>query len=494
VISYGLLMADPAKLQPIRLSEVLSALSYGLDLTEGQPQGHALRTCLIGMRLAEELRLDSGTRAALYYALILKDAGGSSDSTHVAGLFGSDDHVVKYRLKLGDWSGFAAPALCGLRSAGIGQPVVSRVRRIVTVARWGREGARDLARLRCERGAAIVHRLGFPPASVEAIRSIDERWDGRGHPDGLRGDQIPLLARIAGLAQMVDVYLMFRGVDDAMKVARERRGRQFDPDLVDVLIGWRGDTAWWERMRTPRVMPLAVAAEPADHVRRIDESGLDDVAGAFAQIIDAKTPFTFQHSSRVAAYAQGAAGELGLDGAMGRRLGRAGLLHDIGILGVSNRILEKPCALIAGEWRAVRRHPVYTWEILSKAEVFSEFARMAALHHERMDGSGYPWHLGGSEIDLPAGILAVASAYDAMTSWRPYCASVPPDTAVFLLEEESGRGFAAAAVAGLSRYLQRCGHTAPSIDLDAESDETDRLTSPPRLRLVPRGPIQQERF
>lgn len=482
--------------QLVSLSEVLSALSYALDLTEGQPEGHTVRTCLIGMRFADELNLDSEVRSALYYALILKDAGCSSNSAHVAAIFGSDDHPVKWRLKVTNWSRFLDAALYGIRSAAIGQSAASRLRYILKIARAGQDGARELVRIRCERGAEIVRGLGFPAATSEAIRCLDEHWDGRGHPEGRRGEEIPLLARIAGLAQTVDAFLMFRGVDAAMAVARKRRRQWFDPDLVDALLSWRDDRAWWDGLQTPGAVRLAVAAEPADRVRQVDEAGLDEVAEAFAGIIDAKTPFTFRHSARVAAYARGIAEELGLDDAADRRLLRAGLLHDIGKLGVSNRILEKQASLTKGEWATVKRHPVWTWEILSWVKVFSEFAWMAALHHERLDGSGYPWSLGAAELDLQASILAVADAYDAMTSWRPYAAAVPPDTAVFLLEKESGTRFDAVAVAGLGRYLQRHGYPAPSLDFDAEPNTAGVPTPPPHLRPaapLPGTPIEQER-
>lgn len=441
----------------VNLSEVLSALSHAMDLTEGQPEGHSIRTCLIGMRLGEEMGLDADTRSALYYALLLKDAGCSSNSARVAAIFGSDDQPVKWRLKITDWSRFSHAALFGIRSAGMGRSVAAKVRHVALIARGGMAGARELVRIRCERGAEIVRGLGFPPATAEAVHALDEHWDGRGYPDGLRGREIPLLARIVGLAQTVDVFLMYRGVETAIDIARRRRGTWFDPELVDALLTWRGDAHWWEGLRTPLAARLVVAAEPADRVRQVGDAGLTDVAEAFAEIIDAKTPFTYRHSARVAAYARGIAEELGMDDAARLRLHQAGLLHDIGKLGISNRILEKPGTLTADEWTVVRQHPIHTWEILSQVRVFREFAWMSALHHERLDGSGYPWQLDAAQLDLPARILAAADAYEAMTSWRPYAAPLPADTAIFLLDKESGVRLDADAVTGLRRYLERTG-------------------------------------
>jgi putative nucleotidyltransferase with HDIG domain len=467
----------------VSLSGVLSALSCALDLTEGQPEGHAVRSCLIGMRIGEALRLDPETRSALYYALILKDAGCSSNAAQVAALFGSDDQAVKSRMKLADWSRGAGAALHGVRSAAIGRPLLARLRHLVRLAGAGTRGVRELVRIRCQRGAEIVRDLGLPPATAEAIRALDEHWDGRGHPAGLRGREIPLLARIVGLAQTTDVFLTSRGPDAALRMVRERRGTWFDPDLADVVLSWQDDRAWWDGLCTPEAMRLVVAAEPADYVRQVDEAGLDGVADVFADIIDAKTPFTYQHSARVAGYARDIADELGMDPAARRQFYRAGLLHDIGKLGVSNRILEKPGPLTPDEWKAVRQHPVHTWEILDQTDAFREFAWTAALHHERLDGSGYPWRLDGPRLDLAARILAVADAYEAMTSWRPYCAPLPPDTALFLLEREGGARLDADAVAALHRCLARRGDAGSGDDLDAEGDGTGPLSAP-----APTGP------
>jgi len=475
----SLQMMEPGMPVPlVSLSEVLSTLSHALDLAEGLPKGHSVRSCLIGMRLAEELRLDSDTRSALYYALILKDAGCSSNASRVGALFGSDDHLVKWRFKMIDWSRFSNAAVCAIRSAAIGRPIPARLYHIMKIAQAGTEGARKLVSIRCERGAEIVRRLGFSDATAEAVHALDEHWDGRGYPDGLRGREIPLLARIAGLAQTVDVFLMHRGLDAAMGVARRRRGVWFDPDLVDVLLSWWRDQRWWNGLRTPDAVRQVITAEPADRVRQVDGGELDRIAETFAEIIDARTPFTYRHSSRVAAYARGTTEELGMDTAIRLRLHRAGLLHDIGKLAISNRLLEKAGPLTPAEWTAVKRHPIFAWEILSQVPAFSELARTAALHHERLDGSGYPWSLDARELDLPAGILAVADAYEAMTSWRPYCAPVPSDTAIFLLDKERGTRFDAEAVAGLLRYLERSGSAGGSDESFSGHDPAGSLITP----------------
>ncbi|HUQ41809.1 MAG TPA: HD domain-containing phosphohydrolase, partial [Candidatus Limnocylindrales bacterium] len=212
----------------IRLSEVLAALSRALDLTEGQALGHSVRTCVIGMRIAEEIGLDEPTRTALYYGLLLKDAGCSSNAAKMSALFGADDRYVKPRMKLVDWHKRVRLAVHTAFTAGHGQSPVKRLSYFLGIAR-APGLTREIIQIRCDRGAEIALGLGFPTATAELIRSLDEHWNGQGYPQGLRGNEIPLLARIANLAQVVDVYVREQGITAAIGVARDRSGRWFDP-------------------------------------------------------------------------------------------------------------------------------------------------------------------------------------------------------------------------------------------------------------------------
>ncbi len=441
----------------VSLSDVLASLSYALDLTEGQTAGHAIRSCLVAMRLAGAVGLDAETRSALHYAVLLKDTGGSSNAERMAALFGSDDHIVKRRLRALNWPRKTDAVISGIRSAGIGRPLPERVRHMSRIALTGSRNTRELVQLRAQRGAEIARRLELPEATAQAIHALDEHWDGRGHPEGLVGEAIPLLARIVGLAQTVEVIVTDRGVPSALQTIRALSGTWFDPALVETLAGWGEDDEWWTRAWSDEAREMVRDTEPAEAVRRVDESQLDRVAESFAEIVDAKTAFTSGHSSRVAAYARGIAEMLGMDADAQRRLYRAGLLHDIGKLAVSNRILEKPGPLNANERQAIVEHATRTWELLSRVDAFREVARLAALHHERLDGSGYPWRLTRPQLSAEARALAVADTFEAMTSWRPYCAEVPPDTAIFLLKREADERFDADAIAALERRVIDAG-------------------------------------
>lgn len=436
------------------LSELLSALSRALDLTEGQPPGHTLRTCFIGMRLAEETGLDEDRRTALYYALLLKDAGCSSNAARMASLFGSADQVVKYRMKFPDWHHRLGLAVATARNVATEGRIRDRVRHFLQIART-ENMTRDLIQLRCDRGADIVRSLGFPDDCAETVRALDEHWCGLGYPKGLAGEEIPLPARIANLAQTLEIFHAVAGPRAALRMARERSGTWFDPSLVDRVLAWRDDAAFWAGLASPDIEARVVDAEPGAEARLADAAELDAVCEAFAHIIDAKTPYTYRHSTNVAAFAAGIAAEVGETPAEQQRLRRAGLLHDVGKLGVSSRILDKPAALTPAERAEIERHPVYSWEILSRVGAFRDFAWTAVLHHEKTDGSGYPWRVGGEQLDAPARILGVADIHEALTADRPYRAGMPPATSFTLI---SGMpGLCPAAVAGLEAMLQRRG-------------------------------------
>jgi putative nucleotidyltransferase with HDIG domain len=420
--------------EQISLSEVLSALSYALDLTEGASAGHTLRTCLIGIRIAEEAGVSADHRSALYYAILLKDAGCSSNAGRMASLFGSDDQWVKPRMKLVDWHQRLRLALVTAGTVARDRSLTDKIRQFVAIARSA-DMTRELIRIRCDRGAEIARQLGFPDETADAIRSLDEHWCGLGYARGLAGEGIPLLARIALLAQTVEAFAERGGRRAALRVVRQRSGTWFDPALVRLVEGWARDDRWWEILRSD-VTAAVAAAEPRDRVVQVDEEGFDGVCRAFADIIDAKSPFTYRHSSRVAERARAVAAQLGFHAAEQRRIYRAGLLHDIGKLGVSNAILDKNGPMTPEERALMERHPRFTLEILERVSAFAGFARTAALHHEKLDGSGYPFQLRADDLDLPCRILVVCDIHDALTSDRPYRTGMTEAAARAILESE----------------------------------------------------------
>ncbi|MDE3154575.1 MAG: HD domain-containing protein [Acidobacteriota bacterium] len=429
----------------LRLSTILSALSYALDLTEGHPRGHSARSCLIGMRLAEVLGLPPAERSDLFYALLMKDAGCSSNAARVYQLFGGDDRIAKHALWLRDWRKVREQAAYVLECVEPQGRVIDRLKKLAGLALAGSANRRQVFEVRCDRGADIAHAMGFTPATAAAIRSMDEHWDGGGLPAGLRGEAIPLLARIVGIAQVAEIFGSQGGPDAASRVVRERRGTWFAPELVSAFAEVQRDTALWawfgpEAADRADLDEAVGGVEPQDRVIAGDDARLDAIAAAFAWVIDAKSPYTYQHSERVAEAAVAIGSALGLDGAAVRELRWAALLHDIGKLSVPNRILDKAGTLTADEWEVIRLHPYYTYRILERVPVFGALAFDASAHHERMDGRGYYRNLTADGLSRRARILAVADVFDALAADRPYRKGMPPERVGAILREESGPG------------------------------------------------------
>jgi len=417
--------------QDIALSEVVGSLSYALDITEGQPPGHALRSCMIGMRLAEEIGLSAAERSDLFYALLLKDAGCSANAERMAALFGADDQAAKRTSKLVDWSRPGRSFVWAVRTVAPGGTLAARVGRLKAIRDEG-DVTRSFMEARCDRGAEIARMLYLTEPTAAAIRALDEHWDGRGQPAGLRGEEIPLMARILCLAQTAEVFHAEGGVRAVRRVLRRRRGRWFDPALADALLGVCGDDGFWATLATPDVSEW----EPGELRLTADDARLDRIAEAFARVIDAKSPYTARHSERVAEIAVDIGRVLALPRATLRDLRRGGLLHDIGKLAVSNRILDKPGSLTDEEFEQIKAHPRHSQRILERAACFAALAPLAGAHHEKLDGSGYPYGLAGAELDLPMRVLAVADIYEALTADRPYRGSLAPATALEIIHRD----------------------------------------------------------
>jgi HD-GYP domain-containing protein (c-di-GMP phosphodiesterase class II) len=426
--------------EDIRLSEVISALSHALDVTEGQPAGHAMRSCVIGMRLGEIVGLDPLQRSSLFYALLLKDAGCSSNAAKICALFGADDIELKRDRKLVNHLNPTESLRYVVRNARPEGSPLGRVKQLAAIVRSGAAGSRAITELRCERGAEVARMIELPEDSAQAIRALDEHWDGQGYPDSLAGDGIPLFGRILCLAQTAEVFFAEGGVDAVMEVACERRGTWFDPELVDALLGTRSDTAFWARLGDAVPQAMLDELEPEDRVLVADEDRLDRVAEAFALIVDAKSPYTGRHSEGVARIAVGIGDVMGFRRQELRDLRRAGLLHDIGKLGVSNLILDKPGRLDEREWVLMRRHPELTARILERVTAFRDLADVASSHHERLDGGGYHRGLGAEQLSTAARILAVADVCEALTAERPYRAAMDREQMLAIMRRDADGG------------------------------------------------------
>ncbi len=441
--------AEPA----IHLSELLSALGHALDLTEGQPEGHSVRCCWIGVAVGREMGLGEPELWELYYTLLLKDVGCSSNAARITALYKTDDLTFKRDAKV---MGPRLPDMLGFvlgHTDGDAAPL-ARLRTLISVVPQSPAVATEIIATRCERGADIARRLRFSERVADGIRSLDEHWDGGGRPLGRKGEAIPVYSRIALLAQVVDVFHAFSREAAVAEVSR-RSGTWFDPAIVAKFMDVQAQLGFWETLATPHLERIILTLEPARDTKPLDEDFLDDIAAAFAEVVDSKSPYTSGHSSRVAALTDAIAAELGFSAPRRRWLRRAALLHDIGKLGVSNLILDKPAGLTEVERAAMRRHALYTEKILSRIAAFEELARVAGAHHERLDGKGYPHGHRGDEIAMETRILTTADIFDALTAERPYRKAMSQERALTTMAGEVGTAIDPTCFAALKFALAK---------------------------------------
>jgi putative nucleotidyltransferase with HDIG domain len=439
-------------IREIRLAELLSALCHALDMTEGQPAGHCVRCCWIGMHIGREIGLGQAELWELYYTLLLKDLGCSSNAARICQLYLTDDLSFKHDFKRIDAS--LPQALRFVFShTGLQAGLADRFRALIAVFQGGGQLARELIETRCQRGAEIARQMRFGEAVAQGIQSLDEHWDGGGMPSGLRGPAIPIYARIALIAQVVDVFHTANGADPAWQEVLHRSGTWFDPELVKSFTRVAARTDFWRTLCSENLQEQIFALEPAQSAAIVDDDYLDDIAAAFAQVIDSKSPYTSGHSNRVTLFTDLIAEEMGLPAEKRRWLKRAALLHDIGKLGVSNAILDKPGKLDADEWEAMKSHAALTETILSRIGAFADLARIAGAHHERLDGKGYPRGLRSHEIVLETRIISAADVFDALTADRPYRKAFPVSKALAIMAEDVGKAFDPDCFAALRRAM-----------------------------------------
>jgi HD-GYP domain-containing protein (c-di-GMP phosphodiesterase class II) len=448
--------------QHLKLSELMSALSYALDITEGQPPGHCIRCCWIGMNIGQQIDLPNEQLWELYYVLLLKDLGCSSNASRICELYLTDDLSFKHDFK---WVDGSLPQVLRfvLRHTGSSAGILSRFRALSDIFAHGDEIAQELIQTRCTRGADIARRLRFDEPVALGVHSLDEHWDGHGRPEGLIGQSIPIYSRIALLSQVIDVMNSSSGPDSVVAEVKARAGIWFDPELVDAFVAVAKDPAFWEILNSPHIDQTILALEPGEFEKDLDEDFFDDVAEAFGQVVDAKSPYTSGHSARVGLYTSLLAEDLGINEARQRWLKRGALLHDVGKLGVSNTILDKPGKLTDVEYELVKMHAVYTGRILERVRAFDELARVSAAHHERLDGKGYPLGLTSEFITLETRIITTADIFDAITAERPYRGAMPVEKTLAIMKESVGTAIDPNCFESLNRLLLRHPEFFPNV-------------------------------
>jgi HD-GYP domain-containing protein (c-di-GMP phosphodiesterase class II) len=468
----------------LRLAELASALSLATDLGMGQPLEHGLRTAIVAVRLAGRLGLDQRDLESVYYVSLLRFAGCTAESHLDAELFGDE---IAARTELTRMM-FASPGellVTALRNVRPGEPLVRR----------GAAAAKALPRLRgafnvsavghCEVTEVFARRIGLRHEVVAAVARLYERWDGHGFPGHARGEDVPLAVRVMQVAQDADRQRGLGGVAQAATVVRKRAGSAFDPavaqafaaDADELLAGLDAPSVWDE----------ALAAEPGSGPV-FEGEAIDDVLRIIGEVADLKCPDTLGHSAAVAQLASAAGAEAGLAQDGVRLLHRAGHVHDVGRVAVSAAVWNKQGPLTPDELEQVRLHPYFTERVLARPRLLHELGRLGALHHERLDGSGYPRGVHARELPPTARILAAADAYRRLTEARPHRPAWSPQAAAERLEDEARQGrLDAEAVAAV---LAAAGHEIGPLQAPRPAGLSDREAEV--LRLLARGLVTKQ--
>ncbi len=470
--------------QPIRAAEIVGALSLATDLGTGQPLEHALRTAVLAVRLGERADASAQELADTYYVALLHSSGCTSDGHEAAQLYG-DDILPRAAFALVD-PGYVEEVVGFLRAhVGRGLPDDERAGLVEHVIAHGIPVARQTFAMHCEVAQRFARWLGFSAGTEAALEHVFERWDGLGFPGVARGEAIPLAMRILHVARDISVFLTAAGPDEARGVVQRRAGTAYDPRLAalavehfDELLGELDETRMWEQ---------ALELEPFPKVWMAGER-VDAAFLAIASFTNLKSPWLREHSTSVAELAEAAAWRAGLPAEDVTLLRRAALAHDLGRVGVSNAIWEKPGPLGFGEWERVRLHPHFSERAFAQSPALAPIGLVAGSHHERLDGTGYHRGVKASSLDKAARLLAAADCYTAMREARPYRPALDADAAEAELLREAREGRLDADAADV--VLAAAGHRVAKRPRERPAGLTERELEV--LLVLVRGHSNQE--
>jgi HD-GYP domain-containing protein (c-di-GMP phosphodiesterase class II) len=419
-----------------RLAELVAALSLATDLGLGQPMEHELRACLLALRLGERLGMGSEERHDLFFVALLRWVGCTGHAHEVARWF--DDEIAARGRSMTIELARPADAITeALRHAGEGRPPLARVMTIAALLAAGPRSLESDFQASCEVAQMLTERLGFGDGVRGALWFAFERWDGTGFPRRAAGEAIPRTMRVVQLAQDATAFCRLGGAPAAVDVVRRRSGAAYDPAIADMFCC--DANALLARLDAAPAWEEVIAAEPVPH-RLLHGDAFEEALVVMADFVDLKSPYTAGHSRGVAELASQAGRQMGLSAGEVTALRRAGLVHDLGRTGVPNGIWDKPGPLTGSEWERVRLHPYYTERMLARPESLTSIGAIAALHHERLDGSGYHRASRGPALPRLARVLASADAYQAMREPRRYRPALPVDRAAAELRGQARGG------------------------------------------------------
>jgi HD-GYP domain-containing protein (c-di-GMP phosphodiesterase class II) len=418
-----------------RWSELMAAISLATDIGMAQPLESGLATCLVATGLASRLGLTALERQRAYHVALLQHIGCTAASTQVAAVMG-DELVMRAHASTLDFADRRQMFTFVLGHVGRTNPVLTRPAALARAIVKGDEIGASVVDV-CEAAQMLGRRCGYDERFLSDLGCVLEYWDGNGFPGAVRGDDVPVPARVVQVATLAVAAHRAAGLDGAVELVRTRSGHSLGPaeaaaflaDPAGVLAPVAGRASLWDEV---------IAAEPVPNKSATD-ADVDRTLRAVADFVDLKAPCLANHSAGVAALAADAADLLGLSDDV-TAVRRAGWLHDLGRVGVSASVWNHPGPLTPHQWEQVRLHPYYTDRVLDRTPFLRRLGAIASAHHERVDGTGYFRAARAVQLSMPARILAAADAYHAMTEPRPHRAPFPPAQAAGYLRNEVDAG------------------------------------------------------
>jgi HD-GYP domain-containing protein (c-di-GMP phosphodiesterase class II) len=423
-------------MEALTTGELVAVLALGQDSSFGQPLESQLRSTLLATWLAEAAGLTAQARETVYWAAQLRYLGCTAHAHEVAVMFG-DDIQTRARTAVYDASSPAEVLRDALAHGHPARRGLARPAAIASILAGGRKFAEMNFRSGCEAADALAVRLGLAQPVRDALACTFERWNGKGQPNQVKGERIPLPMRIVHITQDAEALARLGSPEEAVAVIKDRSGHAYDPALVEEFLPRAAEA--FARLTELDPWDAVLGGEPEPR-RILTGEALDQALEVAADFIDLKSPFTAGHSRQVAALAATACEQAGLPPAEVVRARRAALVHDLGRTAVPNSIWDKPAGLTRAEFDRVRLHPALTEQMLRRAGSLDTLNPVAACHHERADGSGYVKGLTSAQLSASARILGAADRYQAMTQHRAHRPALSPEAAAAELRRMATAG------------------------------------------------------
>jgi HD-GYP domain-containing protein (c-di-GMP phosphodiesterase class II) len=295
----------------------------------------------------------------------------------------------------------------------------------------------------CARGYKLLNSMSILSPVAHIILCHHDRWEGN-NPSELAGRDIPIESRIIHIADRIDILAGKTNniLNDRYDIIDHISGYAnilFDPQVVQAFTEIAHKESLWLDLNSRFIGQLLKTNMGGCEVS-MSHRELLQVSEMFARVIDGKSPFAHRHSRLVSQIAFYLAGKMGFNQKEIQDMEVAGLLHDLGKLTVPDEILEKPGKLSQYEFNIMKQHTYYTFQILNLIDGFESINQWASFHHEKLNGTGYPFHLNAKDLCTGSRIMSVSDIYSALVENRPYRRGLERDDIFKILDNQVKEG------------------------------------------------------